>query len=203
METFDPFFILFIFLSNEQNSAEILPYGFDIVFYFKELITYQKKLIFLKSKNFFSNGLLFMLKNLELERIGFLLKAYHRLRIWKIEKFFIRSNKKNYLKFLSKSEKKYAQIYEFFFLKKLGEIICEIFNLKIQRNLRLKNLFLSQKKILKTDYFVFFKVLKKKKFFESNILSISDPKNFYGNEIYCMKYNKIKNLVLFQIIYLL
>jgi hypothetical protein len=203
MANYDPYFILLTLFSNEQNCLDILPYGFDIINFFKELVHLQKININRFFKKSCMNSLTILLKNLELQRIIFLLKSYHRIRIWKIEKNLIRLKKNDFFKFLSISEKKYCKLYEFFFLKKIGEIFLELFNFNFQRSLRLKCLHLGEKSTVKKNYFIFFKVLKKKNFFEKNILKISNPTVFYGNDIYCMKFVNIKSLVLSRIIFLI
>ena len=199
----DPYFILLTLFSNEQNSLDILPYGFDIVNFFKELIHLQKININRFFKKSYMNSFTILLKNIELQRIIFLLKSYHRVRIWKIEKNLIRFKRNDFFKFLSISEKKYCKLYEFFFLKKIGEIFLELFKFNFQRSLRLKYIHLSEKSSLKKNYFIFFKILKKKIFFEKNILNISNPTVFYGNDVYCMKFVNVKSLVLSRIIFLI
>lgn len=203
MKSIDPFFILFSLFSNEQNCLEILPYGFDIISFFKELIHFQRKnfnnLVLQKKSNNLSN----FVKNLETERIIFILKSYHRLRIWKIEKYLLRTKKCFKIKNLSKGEKKYCQIYEFFFLKKIGQLFYGFFNYTHQRSLNLKSIFLKEEIWLKKNYFVFFKVLKKKNFFQKNILFVTNPNTFYGNDIYCMRFISVKILILSRVIYLI
>lgn len=203
MKIYDPFFVFLTLFSNEQNCLDILPYGFDIISFFKELIHLQKINLNKFSQKSYTNNFSILLKNLELHRTIFLLKSYHRIRIWKIEKNLIRFKKKNFLKNLSFSEKKYCQLYEFFFLKKMGEIFFQLFKFNFQRSLRLKCLNLNEKKFLKKNYFVFFRVLKKKNFYEKNILTISNPHAFYGNDIYCMKFVNIRSLILSRIIFLI
>src|SRR6056300_746619 len=107
----DPYFILLTLFSNEQNSLDILPYGFDIVNFFKELVHLQKININRFFKKSYMNNFTILLKNIELQRIIFLLKSYHRVRIWKIEKSLIRFKRNDFFKFLSISEKKYCKLY--------------------------------------------------------------------------------------------
>jgi len=199
----DPYFILLTLFSNEQNTLDILPYGFDIVNFFKELVHLQKINVNRFFKKSYMNSFTILLKNIELQRIIFLLKSYHRVRIWKIEKNLIRFKRNDFFKFLSISEKKYCKLYEFFFLKKIGEIFFELFKFNFQRSLRLKCIHFSEKSSLKKNYFIFFKILKKKIFFEKNILNISNPTVFYGNDVYCMKFVNVKSLVLSRIIFLI
>lgn len=189
-----------ILLYNEENSPEILPYDFNTIFFFKETVFYQYNK-FSKKKKFleFFN----ILKKIELYRIIYILKAYHRIRIWKIEKnFCFDRNGLNLFYLLNISEKKYARAYCFFFLKNLSKIFFIFCTCRIKSRLKVTARFFF-KNIEKNEVsYVFFRVLKKNSYFEPTSLTTSFISSFYQNDIYCMKYNHIRRLILSGIVFL-
>ena len=83
-----------ILLLNELNAPELLSYNYEMVYFFKELLNYQKILISIRSFYYKEENIWYIIKRMEIDRIEYLVKTYHRIRIWKIENDLIYSNKK-------------------------------------------------------------------------------------------------------------
>lgn len=190
-----------ILLYNEENSPEILPYDYNTIFFFKETIFYQCNK-FPKKKNFLE--FFDILKKIELDRIIYIIKTYHRIRIWKIEKNFCFDRTGiNLFDLLNISEKKYARAYCFFFLKNLSKIFFIFCTCRIKSRLKVTARFFFKNIKKNEESYVFFRVLKKKySYFEQTLLSAAFISSFYQNDIYCMKFNHIRRLILSGIVFL-
>jgi hypothetical protein len=191
-----------ILLLNELNSPELLPYGYQMVWFYQELINYQKILICIRLFYFKKENICSIIKQMELDRIEYLLKTYHRIRILKIETDLIKLNEK-FIKYnrLNSDEKIYLTKYILLNKKFTKTAILNFIPVNVKNILR-NNIILFNQKTISTKHFcVFFKILKKKKFLKENILNITSL--FFKNEIYSIEYKNIKKLVYSGIIVLL
>jgi hypothetical protein len=191
-------------LSNEENISSLLPYNFNVVIFFKELIHYQDKSIY--EKTFFPHNFSFfeILKKIEIERINYLLKNYHKIRIWKIEKNFgYNHNEKKIFNFLSQFEKNYARAYFFFFFKIIKGFFLSLNIIKLKKKLKLEKKIFFKNTINVLNFFVFFRVINKKLFQKKNNFLFQSSSYFYESEIYCMKFNTVKRLIFAGTIFLL
>mmetsp|Transcript_39356 Transcript_39356/g.78882 ORF Transcript_39356/g.78882 Transcript_39356/m.78882 type:complete len:204 (-) Transcript_39356:182-793(-) len=196
---FSFFMIFLILLFNEKNTPEILPYDFSLIRFFWEICSYQNDLVNGPIRK--KKSLLEEIKRVEIDKFNFIMKAYHRYRIWKIEKE-VEEKKENllYSRYTSE-EKSYADTYK---------LICVNFQSRLFFDFIPEGLI--KNNIKKVDFkglntqknighiMVFFRVLKKKKFVKENILKVKDPWYFYGDSVYCMKYNSIKRLIISGVI---
>jgi hypothetical protein len=193
-----------ILMTNEKNSLEILPFNFNITIFFKELMQYNNNFFF--EKKFYSNNKKFfiLIKKVEIYRIKFLLKMYVRVRLWKIDRYFgLEKKKKIFFKYLNSTEKKYARAFNYFFYKTFGKFLENFLPLKIPKELNLKKIFFEKKKSKLINYYVFFKIVIKKKNFTQHYKKKNIFIDFYSSHINCMKYKFIKKLLFSENIFLL
>nr|UXY87666.1 hypothetical protein CcurKRNrm1_p136 [Cryptomonas curvata] len=197
-----PIIKITILLLNELNSPELLPYSYEIIWFYRELINYQKILILIGLFHFKKENISSVIKKMEIDRIDYLLKTYHRVRIWKIEANLIGSNCKiNNCTRLSSDEKIYLKRYILLNKKFIKATILDFTNIKMTKIFRNNLLCFDKKSNSVKQSYVFFKILKKKQFLEENIFNKTCL--FYKNEIYSIEYEKVKKLVYSTIIVLL
>jgi hypothetical protein len=198
------FLKLKILITNEKNSLEILPFNFNIILFFKELIQYHKHFYYEKKMYSTNKQFLILIKKVEIYRIKFLLKMYARVRLWKIDRYFgLEKKKKLFFKYLNFIEKKYARAFNYFFFKTFGKFLENFLPLKIPNELNLRKIFFEKKKSDLSDYYVFFKIFIKKKNFKQNYRKKNIFVNFYSSHINCMKFKFIKKLLFSENIFLL
>jgi hypothetical protein len=193
-----------ILLLNELNSPELLMYNYEIIGFFKELINYQNFLISIE--NFFSNeeNISSILKKMEIDRIEYLVKTYHRIRIWKIEAELNNSEKKN-LKYnrLTIMEKKYMHEYILLCNKFTNLTFLNFIPVKIKKIVQYSLARFNNESSYNDDVYVFFKILNKQLFIEENILKTKKLNEYYENQVYCIRYKVIKKLIYSGIIFLM
>jgi len=182
-------------LINEQNSFVLLYPNWSIIYFFKELLVYQENFLN-KTKKGDPRGISTILKQIEMDRVKFLIKSYLRIRIWKLEDFII-SSIKEYSKRtpLCMEEEFFALSYKFllkFYFENL--LFKQFYSRKPGKIFETSKENYENIIIFKND-FVFFKVIKKKEFIRKNILNVDKPNIFYQNGIYCMQFKSIKHLL--------
>ncbi|AFP65684.1 hypothetical protein CMESO_543 (nucleomorph) [Chroomonas mesostigmatica CCMP1168] len=190
-------------LSNEEYTHELLPYNFSIVFFFHELVHY--KFYLLSKKNIFSPYFDYFdqLKKMELDRIIYLLKNYHKIRISKIEKNFVfKHNGKKFFNLMSLPEKIYTRAYNFFFLKNIESFFSHFDSPKIKNKFRFTKRIFNENGIETKDFYVFFQILNKKIFQKKKKNLFYSLSVSYKTEIYCMKFSSVRRLVFSGIIFL-
>jgi hypothetical protein len=192
-----------LLITNEQSCIEILPFNFNILFFFLEIINYQQN-IFLKKKfsiNFCEFFVLF--KKIEIDRLKFLFKIYYRIRLRKIDKYYSMGRKgKKFFRCLSVIEKKYARAYNYFFYKIFGKSIENFWPTKILKQLKVRKIFLKKNTADYNNFYIFFRVIIKKKNFSSAHVSKDIFDDFNFTSINCIKYKFIKKLLLSESIFL-
>mmetsp|Transcript_24053 Transcript_24053/g.48570 ORF Transcript_24053/g.48570 Transcript_24053/m.48570 type:complete len:205 (-) Transcript_24053:759-1373(-) len=195
---------LLILMQNEKNSPEILPYDFSLILFFWEIMSYQDNLIRNEITDINSINLSNTIKRIELDRLIYVLKSYHRYRIWKIEKTIDLSCKIFSLNRLSFGEKiftrTYSRIIKTCQKKSLFCYLPEFLKLEKNKINYFNRAYIEKKN---QNLVVFFRVVNKKKFSLENILSVEDPRGFYKDAIYAMKYKSIRRLVFSGIIFLI
>mmetsp|Transcript_32747 Transcript_32747/g.50806 ORF Transcript_32747/g.50806 Transcript_32747/m.50806 type:complete len:203 (-) Transcript_32747:113-721(-) len=195
-------FHILILLFNEKNAPEVLPYDYSLVHFFWEISSYQNNLLNCPVYSEKQSNFLIEIKKIELDRIIYILKTYHRYRIWKIEKEIDSRTRKTFFSHCSSEEKSYASIYKFITRSCYSQLFLD-FVPEVLRKKGIENCQNCMPKKHRGHFFVFFRVLRKKKFIENNILLAEEPLNFYGNAIYSMKFSSVRRLVVSGIICLL
>ena len=191
-----------ILVLNELNAPELLPYNYEIIYFFRELLNYQNILILIKSFYYKKENIWSIIKKMEIDRINYLVKTYHRIRIGKIENDLLKSGK-TFIKYnrLSIDEKNYIKKYILLCKKFTKSAFLDFFPIKIKNIIRNDMIVFNKKLKNKSSTYVFFKVLKKKQFIEENVLNILSL--FVKTLVYCIEYGKIKKLVYSGIVILL
>ncbi|AEA38791.1 hypothetical protein CPARA_1gp133 (nucleomorph) [Cryptomonas paramecium] len=185
---------LTILLSNESNLNNLLPYEYNILTFLKEMIAYQSFL--LKMENYLcdSQNVLFVIKKREVDRIECLCKLYHYIRILKIETQLMKFNGKKIYKF-NMFEKKYLFRYTFLY-KKIIYLQCLNFVPNKIKKVINQNIKLFTKQSSCENFYVFFKILRKSKIF--HFLKLN---KFSKDKVYCALYEKLKRLLLSNILF--
>ena len=193
-----------ILLLNELNSPELLMYNYEIIGFFKELINYQNFLISIEYSFSNEENISFILKKMEIDRIEYLVKTYHRIRIWKIEAELNNSDKKT-LKYnrLTTIEKKYLHEYISLCNKFINLTFSNFIPVKIKKIIQYSLALFNMEASHNDDAYVFFKILNKELFIEENILKTNNLNESYENQVYCIRYKIIKKLIYSGIIFLM
>jgi GINS complex subunit 4 len=197
-------FKLTILLLNESNAPEILPYDENILIFSKELINYQKFLLAIEISISVFENIQSILKKMETDRIEYLIKTYHRIRLLKIEKSLNEFNKKD-LKYnrLIIAEKKYLHSYISLCKKFVNAYFFNFIPNRIKNTVQYNIKIYNKQTALIQNTYVFFRIIKIRDFLGKNISIVTKQKIFNMNEIYCTRYKKIKRLIYSGIVFLL
>mmetsp|Transcript_19375 Transcript_19375/g.30293 ORF Transcript_19375/g.30293 Transcript_19375/m.30293 type:complete len:206 (+) Transcript_19375:2217-2834(+) len=191
--------VMSIIVYNEKNSPELMPYNYQMIEFFKEILDYQSFLIHnSETISIRKKKLNNLIKRVELNRLHYILKSYFRCRFWKIEKLFNLSKKEYHLfSRTSKQEriyfKNYCEISRNYLLSSLYLNIFP-YSSENQGNLFFNlNLFETESMDKNNNKYVFFKI-NKITARHKKIKNKLDGKYFQPNSVYCMTYNSVKHL---------
>nr|UXY87177.1 DNA replication complex GINS protein sld5 [Cryptomonas sp.] len=200
----NPVFRLITLLLNELNAPEILPYDYDILSFFRELVNYQRILVSMQNRFSVNEDIKSILKKMEIDRIDYIIRSYHRVRLSKLEINLSRTNNKTSgFKRLHLYEKSYFLEYTFLCKNFVNNCFLDFLPREVANIIKYNVAEFNHRQSVSRDSYVFFRVFQRKQFIDENIFGMKNECELIQKNIYCIKFNYIKRLVYSGVVFLI